>query len=143
MKLCVKCGNNSGFIKDKSQKDGLSKSCNICINKAARESRKRRILGLPSKKKSKYDSINTAKYSVNLKLRYGITLEDYNRMLAEQNECCAICSQHRSKFKNRLNVDHCHLTGKIRGLLCTDCNHGIGKLKDSTVLLAKAIEYLK
>lgn len=73
---------------------------------------------------------------------YKITVIDYDNLLKAQNGCCAICLRppNDNKF---LNVDHCHTTGKIRGLLCSRCNPALGKLKDSKELLLKAIEYLE
>jgi hypothetical protein len=64
-------------------------------------------------------------------------------MLADQNNCCAICDSHVTLFKKQLAVDHNHETGEVRGLLCLACNGGIGKLKDSIPMLEKAIKYLK
>jgi len=75
-----------------------------------------------------------------LRKRFGITLEDYNNMLEAQNHKCKICGGTDSH--QALSVDHCHTTGKIRGLLCTDCNKGIGMFKDNITLLQSAIEYL-
>jgi hypothetical protein len=56
---------------------------------------------------------------------------------------CAICEVHENDLKKPLAVDHNHITGNIRGLLCINCNTGIGKFKDSTELLNKTIKYLK
>lgn len=64
---------------------------------------------------------------------YGITLEDYNQILAQQAEKCAICGKHQSEFNYDLYVDHDHKTNKVRGLLCCGCNTGLGhfeQLKD-------------
>lgn len=61
-----------------------------------------------------------------LKRRFGITLEEYNQILENQNYCCKICERHESKFKISLAVDHDHETGKIRGLLCSKCNTTLG-----------------
>lgn len=74
--------------------------------------------------------------------QYGINFEDYDRMFIEQNGCCAICGKHQTKEKKSLHVDHNHKTGKIRGLLCQKCNHGVGLFNDNLDLLKKAIEYL-
>lgn len=74
--------------------------------------------------------------------RAGITPEKYTLMMKEQNGVCAIC--HSSNKSGRgLAVDHNHETKKIRGLLCSNCNLGIGYLKDDILRLEKAIEYLK
>jgi hypothetical protein len=76
-----------------------------------------------------------------LKYRYGITLDEYNQMLISQNGVCEICNQ-KCPSGYALSVDHCHKTGKVRGLLCVECNTGIGKLQDSVEILSKAISYL-
>ncbi len=78
-----------------------------------------------------------------LRRLYGITLEEYNRMLAAQDGVCWICKGIVTSKKGNLLVDHCHKTGKVRGLLCTKCNAGIGGLGDSIEMLERAIEYLK
>jgi len=78
-----------------------------------------------------------------LRTRFGITLDDYNRMLEEQGGGCAICGG-QDPVKNRmLAVDHDHATGKVRALLCTACNIGLGNFDDSIERLEAAIEYLK
>ena len=79
----------------------------------------------------------------NLKHFFGITPEDYDKMLEKQRSLCAICERHVSNFKKRLAVDHCHHTGKIRGLLCASCNSGLGKLQDDVDYLESAILYLQ
>lgn len=81
--------------------------------------------------------------SWNLRKKYGITIEDYEAILSGQDSRCAICRSDTSAGGDRLAVDHCHKTGKIRGLLCFDCNVAIGKFKDSPELLLRAIEYLR
>lgn len=74
---------------------------------------------------------------------YGITPEQYNEMFNNQEGCCAICGRHQNNFKRALHVDHDHITNKVRGLLCVNCNAGIGNLKDDIELLEKSITYLK
>jgi hypothetical protein len=74
---------------------------------------------------------------------YGLTVLDYDRMFRNQAGCCAICKKHVSQQKRRLSVDHNHVTGKVRALLCDNCNGGIGKLMDDPDLVLKAYEYLK
>jgi len=84
-----------------------------------------------------------------LKRSYGITLSQYREMEQSQNFVCAICGNPETSFDSKqqkvrsLSVDHCHNTGKVRGLLCSHCNHAIGKFKDDVSLLEKAIKYLK
>lgn len=78
--------------------------------------------------------------------KYGITVQDYNRMYSEQEGCCAICGVHVLDMKDDktfLSVDHCHSTGQVRGLLCDSCNLGLGKFYDDVERLNRAIEYLE
>ena len=79
-----------------------------------------------------------------LKSEYGLTLEQYNDLLKEQNHKCAICKTDETDvFKNLLYVDHCHSSGKVRGLLCHHCNTALGKFQDSVEVLSSAIDYLR
>jgi hypothetical protein len=78
--------------------------------------------------------------------RFGITRHEYAKMFHEQNGVCAICSKPETATRNgkikALAVDHNHQTGKVRGLLCSDCNTGIGKLKEDRNIFVSAIRYL-
>lgn len=76
-----------------------------------------------------------------LKKSFGVSLEWYEMTLLSQNGVCKICGS--TNKKRRLSVDHCHKTKKIRGLLCGNCNVGLGNFKDDPKLMAKAIEYLE
>lgn len=78
----------------------------------------------------------------NYRQSYGITIEQYDEMLAAQGGLCAICRGECPTGK-RLGVDHCHETGKVRGLLCKSCNTGIGSLADSIECLEAALAYLR
>ena len=76
------------------------------------------------------------------KRNYGITLKEYEELIQEQNNVCAICGQVCSTGK-KLAIDHDHTTGKVRGLLCKNCNVALGQFKDSVDVLQKAIKYLE
>ena len=71
--------------------------------------------------------------------KYGLKRSDYDTMFEQQEGKCAICNK---EWDQKLRVDHCHATGKIRQLLCTGCNTGLGQFQDSPDLLQKAIQYL-
>lgn len=89
-----------------------------------------------------YMSDRQRKYQ--LRDKYGITEEDYERMFIAQNGRCAICNTDTPTGKwKRFAVDHCHHTGLVRGLLCNECNRGMGLLKDNAELLRKAANYLE
>lgn len=94
----------------------------------------------------KHGRSQTKEYDLELHMKraYGLGFKEYEEMLFNQNGVCAICSGEppKNQHKKRLNIDHCHSTGKIRGLLCDACNRAIGLLKDSPDLLNKAISYL-
>lgn len=77
-----------------------------------------------------------------LKAMHGITLEQYEAIAASQNHACAICGTPQAEQKRKMAVDHHHGTGRIRGLLCHNCNVGIGNLKDSKQILTKALNYI-
>lgn len=78
---------------------------------------------------------------------YGITIEQYNIMEAQQNGLCAICkqpeTQERKGVKYRLAVDHCHKTGKIRGLLCFKCNSAMGSFEKRDIPMSNVESYLE
>lgn len=77
------------------------------------------------------------------KRKYGITIEEYDKLLNEQKGCCAICFIKQKDIGRNLSIDHCHTTGKIRGLLCNNCNASIGLFKEDINILESAINYLK
>lgn len=76
----------------------------------------------------------------NLRKMYGITVEQYDQMLAEQNGGCALCG--KPPEKKRLSVDHDHSNGKVRGLLCRHCNFMIGLAREEPKVFEAAIAYL-
>lgn len=81
-------------------------------------------------------------FDQSLRRLYGITLDEYNQMLARQEHLCALCGE-RPDTSRRMHVDHDHATGKIRALLCHHCNLLIGNAKESTERLRQAIAYLE
>lgn len=78
----------------------------------------------------------------NLRVRYGIRLTDYNRMLDEQGGCCAICGT-REWGRKGPHVDHNHETGEVRGILCSGCNTGLGQFHEDPNRMRLAIRYLE
>lgn len=80
---------------------------------------------------------------------FRVSKKDYSNLLEIQNNVCAICNKpetiingHKNRIPKRLAIDHCHKTGKIRGLLCHKCNVSIGAMRESIKILQSAIEYL-
>jgi hypothetical protein len=105
------------------------------------------------KQQNKYDSTNKKRtlyrWKRYLYKNFNLTIEQYKKMFLEQNNTCLICKKHESRLaykkniKAKLCVDHCHKTGKIRGLLCWRCNGLLGMAQDTIPILEEAINYLK
>ena len=123
---CNKTKDINEFGKSKNTKDKYTYQCKECQNIYQRQ--RNEIHPLDKEYASNY----------RLKRTYGITLEDKNRMVREQDNKCAICGIQ----SDSLAVDHNHNTGKIRELLCNGCNSGLGHFRENTITLKKAIEYL-
>lgn len=81
------------------------------------------------------------KRKTNLKNKYGLTVEEYDTRLLDQSNGCAICG--KPERTKRLAVDHCHGTNAIRGLLCTNCNIGLGRFQDDPSIIRNALLYLE
>ena len=150
-KICTKCHAEkplNDFHKDRARKDGLYPCCRPCAAVGRRESRKRypsRTLESMRAAKKLYDQRHPGRASLrnhrtNLWYAHKMTVEQYAEMLDAQGGVCAICNQ---KCKKRLSVDHDHITGEIRGLLCRRCNLVLGEMLDSVELMSSAIQYLR
>jgi hypothetical protein len=100
--------------------------CKECVAKSVRTTRNK-------EKQREYD----------LTRQYGISQSDYLLLLQKQNNCCDICGIHVEKYGKKFAVDHDHTTGAVRGLLCSNCNVGIGNLKDSINIIRKALIYME
>lgn len=105
----------------------LVKTCKSCRARVLKSNRKR------------IAEVKEKQGSVHQFTRFGISPEQYQEMLTQQDGGCAIC---HTLPEERLHVDHNHTTGKIRGLLCRHCNTGLGMFKDDPVRLEEALKYL-
>ncbi len=146
-KTCIKCLNTKALSQFPSNgKHYVRPRCKQCekprhLARAYLCSEKARV------KSSKYYYENQDQVKANrLKKIFGISLKQYQDMYFSQGGVCAICLKSewvkRSGKVRSLCVDHCHATGKVRGLLCANCNKGIGHLKDNSENLRRAIKYL-
>lgn len=75
------------------------------------------------------------------RIEYGISVEDYDRMYDEQEGLCKICLTPEERY--RMHTDHCHQRGRVRGLLCRNCNSMLGHAKDNPEVLRRGAEYLE
>lgn len=120
------------------------KRCRICRNESAKRSRDKCKERQRLWQRNSYKNNPDTWKSKALKLKFGITLEQFNQMYNDQQGKCKICNRTSEETgdSRRLAVDHCHKTGIIRGLLCGNCNRGLGAFQDSEELLALAAKYL-
>ena len=128
-KRCPICGElkeRSEYWKWKSRQDGLAAYCIPCFTERNAKWNKNN----PEK------SLDTRR-AVKRKIDFGISREDYEKMLINHNNSCAIC---KNKIGWEAAVDHCHNSGKVRGLLCRSCNLGLGAFKDNIETIRKEIE---
>ena len=128
LRKCSKCKDIkilNEFHKDKANKaTGYASLCKIC--------------------KLEYDK-SKAKHTYGKKLErtFGITIMEYDQMLILQNNKCLLCERDRKSFNKNFAVDHCHNTGKVRGLLCQQCNVALGMFDDNPELIRKAADYVE
>lgn len=144
MRRCGQCGKEkllSDFYVRKASKDGLQYTCKSCSN--ARVNRIRAKNRDYMKTYIKSEAGKTSQRKHKLKKNYGISESQYNEMLELQNYSCACCKASEPGGRGRWHVDHCHVSGLVRGLLCHSCNIGIGHLGDSVDGVEKALIYLK
>ena len=129
-KICTKCKiekDYSQFHKLKLGKQGLNPVCNTCRNTQQRANR----------------DLNG--YRSQIKYKYGLSYEDYLNLLEKQNGICCGCKNPFYIDKDSLSIpciDHNHITGKVRGILCKRCNLALGYVNDNPKTLSNLIEYL-
>ncbi len=140
MKQCTNCkqwlqttafGNKTWTNKDGSTTTAKKSHCRICISA-------QNLMRYHTNHKTKL-AYKTASYRHRIK-SYGLSEEDYLSLLSACNSVCSIC---QVPTDNTLHIDHCHKTGKVRGLLCTTCNTCLGLARDNPDLLHKMISYLE
>jgi len=132
MKKCTKCNNIKDlalFNRNSKSLDGCSSWCKDCIKTNNKE----------NWSKTKISKNNS------LQFYYGITLFEVEQMYLAQEGKCKICKTFKPTFSTSggLYIDHCHSTGKVRGLLCNSCNILLGLVKDKAQILHDAVEYLE
>lgn len=146
-KTCKNCGLEKPFNefgKQKNGKFGLRANCNVChrkLNQEYYEANKTKV----AERNTAWQKDDKNKEAIRfyyVKRTYGIDKEKWLEMLSTQKNRCAICNVFSEKT-NFFSTDHDHATGKIRGLLCKNCNTVLGHAKDNIEILKKAIIYLE
>ena len=133
MRVCKTCGLTASntielemFAIGTSYKFGRKPQCKKCVTS------------------SEYNKTRNSALEKRVK-KFGITVDKYNNFVSIQNNSCAICNKPKELFEgmgNNFHIDHCHTSGKVRGLLCSNCNTGLGQFKDNIKSLENAIQYL-
>jgi hypothetical protein len=164
--ICSKCKENkpeSDFTIDKRRASGKGSWCKTCFVQYRKEYHIEHSKELNAKSsqwaKNNPDKVrkNGLKYRSShreeeknraLKYKYSLSSEDYENILEKQNGVCVVCGREETAVDRngnikKLQVDHDHITGEIRGLLCSTCNRGIGYLQDDIYIVEKALQYLK
>jgi uncharacterized membrane protein len=122
-KVCKKTKHRDDFYK------GQRTTCKPCYNQRSKQWAKENP-----------DAVKKHRKKKNLKEKYGLSVEEYDKMFQQQGGRCYLC--HSDHPRRALNVDHCHTTGTIRELLCDRCNMALGLLKDDIALIDKIRRYL-
>jgi len=134
MQTCLRCKEEkplTEFQRESTRKSGYRGRCKSC------EAETRKV---PS---TSYDTPQKA-WRRHIKAKFGITEDVYHELYANQNGRCAICGTEDPSSKHGFfSIDHCHTTGKIRGLLCQHCNKGLGMFRESAKSLQEAVAYLQ
>lgn len=131
-KTCSRCKEEkpkSEFHKQTASSDGLRLMCKVCRCRS----------------QHKYCEQNSREiHDRHLHRKYGISIDDYDKMSTMQGHKCAICgSQNPGRDNSRFSVDHDHVTGQVRALLCHKCNQVLGLMQDDPDLLEKAATYIR
>lgn len=119
-----------------------TRGCVVCASENSKKWSKKNVERETAKKARWYANNSERQFDSTIKRKYGITAKEYYSMYKSQGGVCAICLS-KSQGKRKLQVDHSHLTGSVRGLLCINCNTVLGRIKDDKEILQRAIEYLQ
>lgn len=155
IRRCSKCGHSKPhtiefFTKSRGKPGASCRDCELIRGRKKNQAEYTRKIAeghgpeLAEKARKQY---HTKKGKLAARIRglrsFGLTLESYTSMLAEQGNSCAICKSSTPGGRGSFHVDHCHSTGRVRGLLCHSCNTSLGGFKDDARLLRSALEYLE
>lgn len=144
-RVCTRCEQPkplSGFHRSGTKKDRLQSRCKVCQATQAKAWKKAHPERTKATSKAWQSNNVPRRFERILRVLYGITVEDWARMFNTQKGLCEICMVGLG-FDRTTHVDHCHKTGKVRGLLCADCNKGLGAFSDQPEVLRYAALYVE
>lgn len=143
-KRCRQTKPEDQFYRRKGVLTGRSRKCTECTKVLSAEWLSKNREHCRARDREYYHNNKAMFRESLLRSKYGIGIAEYEQMLEQQSGVCAICEQPQSDPRyEALAVDHCHATGRIRGLLCNLCNKSLGGFKDSPERLRRAAEYLE
>lgn len=132
-KICSSCKEEkhiTAFSPREDGADGFRNSCRKCRSESCELTRNKE-----NRKLYNSEYYTSKARERHLRHKFGITLDQYEELLNRQENCCAVCKRHKDNFKTNLAVDHDHITGEIRGLLCTHCNrYHVGRHRNGDLL---------
>lgn len=137
LKLCPGCNTSKPvdeFYSSGNSNGGVASHCILCANELCRARPK-------EERQQRYQRDRTKFRAYRLKQKFGISVEEYDRLLSEQGGVCAICGG--TDNNKRLAVDHCHKTNIVRALLCGRCNPAVGFLLEDVSLATKVLAYIE
>lgn len=145
-KICNQCKEPKKFqefYKQKNGKFGLSGKCKSCCSENGKRSYKNDPERFKKTTQRYFENNPGARQRTRIKYHYNLTMEEYQKLIEEHENKCAVCDKPRSELKKELDIDHCHTTGKIRGLLCPNCNKALGLLNDDPSVIERLLNYIK
>ena len=162
-KRCSRCATNrppGEFCNDKSRSDGKHPWCKSCVSVSARNRRKKATVEAQDRQREyqrlwarkpenrqkilayqRTEDGKASKRRAKRKLKYGITEKEYTEILASQEGLCAVCKE-KPRSTRHTHTDHCHKTGRVRSVLCHNCNRALGAVKNDPKILRALISYL-
>ena len=139
LRLCVFCDRYKPLDEFYTNRHRHKSRCKSCERIRERKWSKSKRVHIKQKDPNR---LKVQKRRDQLRHRFNLTIGEYDKILEKQQGKCAICGGGKEKQKYKFAVDHCHATGKIRGILCRNCNVGLGFFKDNPRSLTNALTYL-
>jgi hypothetical protein len=143
MKICSKCKVErplTEYHKSSIHKGGHNPQCRTCFNKTRRENRD--PVKAAAHAKAWYARNKHRVREKQIRVKYGLTMEQYSNMVTGQQNKCKICEKEMTGPKEPA-IDHCHITGSVRDLLCANCNAALGLLQDDPDIIQNAARYVE